>query len=82
MHCSAISTLSRNPTPELLIELAFTKKLQDIHATVLSVKARANHAQHAAPTPRTAPAAVSPSRTYALAAAAAAPTKPPPSQNP
>ena len=36
---SAISILSPDPTPELLIQLALAKELQDIHATILSVKA-------------------------------------------
>ena len=45
---SAISTLSPDPT---LIQLALAKKLQDIHATILSVKAKADHARKLPPPP-------------------------------
>ena len=80
---STISTLSPDPTPELLIQLALAKKLQDIHATILSVKAKADHAQQVASSAlNMASAAVNASRTYAQTAATAAPPKPPPSQNP
>ena len=62
---SAISTFSPDPT-RTLIQLALAKKFQDIHATILSVKAKANHAQQVASSAlNMASAAVSASRTYA-----------------
>ena len=79
---SAIDTLAPDSTqtPALLIQLAFAKKLQDIHTTILSVKAKADHAQQVASTAlNMASAAASASRTYAQMAAAAAP---PPSSKP
>ena len=67
----------------LLVQSALAKKLEDIHATILSVKAKADHAQQVASSAlNIASAAASASRTYAQTAAAAAPPKPPPSQNP
>ena len=67
----------------LLVQLALAKKLEDIHATILSVKAKADHAQQVASSVlNMASAAASASRTYAQTAAAAVPLKPPPSQTP
>ena len=65
----------------LLLQLALAKKLEDIHATILSVKAKADHAQQVASSALNMASAAA-SRTYAQTAAAAAPPKPPPSQNP
>ena len=78
---SAIDTLlpDSTQTPALLIQLALAKKLQDVHTTILSVKAKADHAQQVASTAlNMASAAASASWTYAQTAAAAAP--PPPSK--
>ena len=65
---SAISTLTPDPSPELLIQLSLAKMLQDIRATILSVKAKAeaDHAQQVASSAlNIASAAQSASRRYA-----------------
>ena len=55
-----------SPTPDLLIHLALVRKLELIHATVLSVKAKADHAHQVAISAlNVASTAANTSRTYA-----------------
>ena len=83
LGCDAGSKVGSIPpvtssSPDLLIQLAIAKKLEDIHATVLRVKAKADHAQQVASTTlNMASVAASTSRMYAQTAAAAALAPPP-----
>ena len=80
---TALSSIPRGFAPEsYLIQLALARKLEDIHATILNVKATADHAQQVASSAQQAEssalnmasaataAAASASRTYAQTAAA------------
>ena len=84
LSCSSNSiSPSGSYVDRLLVQLALAKKLEDIHATILSVKAKADHAQQVASSAlNIASAAASASRTYTQTVATAAPLKLPPSQNP
>ena len=57
-------------TPDLLIHLALVKKLELIHATLLSVKAKADHAQQTATSALNVASAAASTWTYAQATAA------------
>ena len=62
---------------ELLIQLALAKKLENIHATILSIKAKADHAQQVPSSAlNMASAATSASQTYAQMAATAPRNRP------
>ena len=72
------SAVASFPSSELLIQLALAKKLENIHATILSIKAKADHAQQVASSAlNMASAAASASQTYAQMAATAPPKSPP-----
>ena len=73
---SAVASLPSSP--ELLIHLALAKKLEDIHTTILSVKAKADHAQQVASSALDmASVTASAPRTHARVAAAPPKPKPP-----
>ena len=77
---SKVAALSspESRTPELLIQLAITKKLEEIHSAILNARAKADHAQQVATSAlNVASAAASASRSYAQMAATPPKSKPP-----